>query len=330
MHISYIALDRMAAESAAQNKLERAHLEKIGRPILSTGRKMSDVELLKKLQSFNVIVDKEKLEVWCRDSISAQEVAEWIFSTQKPVFKLSFEQDWIWIALTVLWERWFPHYPNFEMIDDQMQAGYDLLGAREAARACLLWLALWKPAVQIANARNLKTLAELDHAFGGTQSFFNWVQDLVEALETAGQNDRRFFYERAHFCEEFIGRFPHEDESIDQNMRHAWAESCVRIGETEKAEAVFQQLHEKYGQLAGQESVKLETTLGTSGNVLRLKRMIDFGDEGLPLEQFGNLKKALRAGLHNWPAPNEKKHKIGRNDPCSCGSGRKFKLCCGK
>ncbi len=22
--------------------------------------------------------------------------------------------------------------------------------------------------------------------------------------------------------------------------------------------------------------------------------------------------------------------KIGRNDPCSCGSGRKFKVCCGK
>ena len=23
-------------------------------------------------------------------------------------------------------------------------------------------------------------------------------------------------------------------------------------------------------------------------------------------------------------------HKVGRNDPCPCGSGRKFKNCCGK
>ena len=25
-----------------------------------------------------------------------------------------------------------------------------------------------------------------------------------------------------------------------------------------------------------------------------------------------------------------KEHKIGRNDPCICGSGKKYKKCCGK
>ena len=25
-----------------------------------------------------------------------------------------------------------------------------------------------------------------------------------------------------------------------------------------------------------------------------------------------------------------KPHKIGRNDPCPCGSGKKYKLCCGR
>lgn len=27
-------------------------------------------------------------------------------------------------------------------------------------------------------------------------------------------------------------------------------------------------------------------------------------------------------------SPREVGHKIGRNDPCSCGSGKKFKKCC--
>ena len=28
--------------------------------------------------------------------------------------------------------------------------------------------------------------------------------------------------------------------------------------------------------------------------------------------------------------PKVNKSKIGRNDPCSCGSGKKYKNCCGK
>jgi len=33
---------------------------------------------------------------------------------------------------------------------------------------------------------------------------------------------------------------------------------------------------------------------------------------------------------HN-PAPIQSSHpKVGRNDPCSCGSGKKYKKCCGR
>ena len=30
------------------------------------------------------------------------------------------------------------------------------------------------------------------------------------------------------------------------------------------------------------------------------------------------------------PQPIRKKKKIGRNDPCPCGSGKKYKKCCGR
>ena len=30
------------------------------------------------------------------------------------------------------------------------------------------------------------------------------------------------------------------------------------------------------------------------------------------------------------PEPQKAEEKMGRNDPCSCGSGKKFKNCCGK
>ena len=34
--------------------------------------------------------------------------------------------------------------------------------------------------------------------------------------------------------------------------------------------------------------------------------------------------------LLNWPKPKEAGKKIGRNAPCPCGSGNKYKKCCGK
>ena len=34
--------------------------------------------------------------------------------------------------------------------------------------------------------------------------------------------------------------------------------------------------------------------------------------------------------LLNWPKPIEAEKKVGRNEPCPCGSGNKYKKCCGK
>jgi SWIM/SEC-C metal-binding protein len=34
--------------------------------------------------------------------------------------------------------------------------------------------------------------------------------------------------------------------------------------------------------------------------------------------------------LLNWPKPKDAEKKVGRNEPCPCGSGKKHKKCCGK
>lgn len=41
-------------------------------------------------------------------------------------------------------------------------------------------------------------------------------------------------------------------------------------------------------------------------------------------ENISDLEKLL-----NPPAPIKAETKIGRNDPCPCGSGKKYKKCCG-
>lgn len=59
--------------------------------------------------------------------------------------------------------------------------------------------------------------------------------------------------------------------------------------------------------------------------VLRQKTTTTFEGEGLPLEELSSVRDfALRTAEQRATVK-----KVGRNDPCPCGSGRKFKKCCG-
>jgi preprotein translocase subunit SecA len=66
----------------------------------------------------------------------------------------------------------------------------------------------------------------------------------------------------------------------------------------------------------------LDVHLG--GTVLRHKTTVTFGGEGLPLGELSNVATSLPAKLSQVTAGRQK---VGRNDPCPCGSGRKFKKC---
>ncbi|QGS69357.1 hypothetical protein CV093_16855 [Oceanobacillus sp. 143] len=47
------------------------------------------------------------------------------------------------------------------------------------------------------------------------------------------------------------------------------------------------------------------------------------------MELSPNRNQALPNSISNQKA-GKKKVKIGRNDPCPCGSGKKYKKCCGR
>jgi len=99
------------------------------------------------------------------------------------------------------------------------------------------------------------------------------------------------------------------------------ADLCEEQGRNEEAEDWWQQ--------AKGSQPTIETTLEalSDGSVLREKTRVTFGEEGLPLSELSNLGAALRKN----PSPATLvKQKVGRNEPCPCGSGKKFKKCCGR
>ena len=234
------------------------------------------------------------------------------------------------------------------------------------------------------------------------QSLFNWSQDLEDALWNAGREDPEFLRARIAVCEEALRRFPDEDELMVENRRRAVAESYFELGDSDKAEALFEQwlaadprwgwgwigwadlyfffdsrpkdygraeelldrgystsgvrdrediadrlvlLYRETGrdeEAAALEAAAKRISRSNAGmSVRRTIELKDAGDravvrdtatatfdgEGLPLDRMAEIVEALDAARPSM-RPRQVT-KVGRNAPCPCGSGRKYKKCCG-
>jgi hypothetical protein len=168
-----------------------------GRPLRSSAKRQTDEELLARLRAFGIELDRSSLEGLCRESLSAEEVARPLI--KKRVFKSREEEmngDWIWVCVDALWQRWFPHIPSFEMLDDKMQAGYELMKSRQVTAACRVWLEAWDDVLRLFDKAGVRTISEFDARFLGSQSLFNWIQELEMELWNAGLKDRQFLARR--------------------------------------------------------------------------------------------------------------------------------------
>jgi hypothetical protein len=187
MDISFIAIDRFAEIEASKNPAYRERLRKTGRHLLSDARKLSDEDLLGKLQSMSLSFDRESLARYRSESASAEEIFEHLSpQVELPATRNPMERDWLWLSLAVLWERWCPEEPSMEMLDDQIHEGYGLLERGNLSGAVTTWLTAWESYVRIAERFQLTPIDAFDKRFRGTQSIYNWVQDLEMELWNAG------------------------------------------------------------------------------------------------------------------------------------------------
>jgi hypothetical protein len=375
----------------AEDPAYRAAFEKNGRPHLSLGRNMSDDELIGKLRQLGLDVGRE----WLLDTfpryISAEAMArEMIDRAPSPIVEI--QKDWVWIAVTCLWERWQPELASTEAVNDKMQAGYAALKGRDCVRACTLWVETWHAVLDIMGRGGIESLDAFDDHFGGVQSVFNWVQDLEMELHNAGLEDPRFFHERIALCETMIRRFPTGELSI-KNFTSALAASHFELGDCETGDRLFRRWVDEEPQNgpwvawsdcywvfaaegnkdAARAERILEEGLATPGvedRTFMLDRLVRVYEEtGRPEDARALREEIERLNPKKTPtpfkaalssvdrttrtaaAPSEarsetpgdflpaisghpnrplsKKLKVGRNEPCPCGSGRKFKKCCG-
>ncbi len=128
----------------------RRELEHAGNPLRSSADSLSDDELLTKLRSFGLDVDRDGVERLCAGALSAQEVAEPILDT----LKLGDETmvDWLWISLLALWQRWWPDRPSLELLDDKIQEGYAQDPEIDPHAAAATWLNAWSDVQWLCDA----------------------------------------------------------------------------------------------------------------------------------------------------------------------------------
>jgi tetratricopeptide (TPR) repeat protein len=132
-----------------------------------------------------------------------------------------------------------------EQLDDLMQEGYGLLQAQQQTAAGDKWLEAWVMAVQMA-APEMRTTLAFDKAYPGMmQSLFNWCGDLEMELHNAGLDDPIYHEHQVRYVNEFLTRFPDEDEDRYVMFRRAEGEALWYLGRYAEAEAGYQALVEK-------------------------------------------------------------------------------------
>jgi lipopolysaccharide biosynthesis regulator YciM len=138
-------------------------------------------------------------------------------------------------------------------------------------------------------------------------------------------------------------------------MKKAIAESYFRLGMLDKGESEYKKLtdenptwgwgwigwadeysifkeninHDKAIEILTQ-SLKVGGIDETDEIKLRLRKLYEncgLTDKANALSVGENDKKSM---VHSTVIPDGRKVKVGRNEPCPCGSGNKYKRCCGR
>ena len=226
---------------------------------LDSARTLTDDELLGRMAELGFHLDKRELADKVGDYPSAEALYEEMASAL-PARPQGNDEDFAWMALTVLWERWFPDVYNLEMLDDSMQHGYRLISPHSllsdrGLKACVdEWEFTWEVVKDLATRFEVRSVNVFDDRFPCTRNVFKWSQDFADELLKAEYQGMSFMR-----CSQFNAEFNHV------------------FPETPGCQEIL------------------------------AKRVISTPVGGVP-----------------------KRRKIGRNEPCPCGSGKKYKRCCGQ
>ena len=248
---------------------------------------------------------------------------------------------------------------DIEIIDHKINEGYEYLLKQETVKACDVWLDAWEGIKTIFIDNNINEIDELNKIFKWGQFPSNYVQDLEAELHNAGLENPEYNRKRISYCNDLL-TYISKDELMKGNTRCAIAEAYFELGNSDECDRLYSQWLEEdpqwgwgyigwyhcyqYNRRSRQDITKAKSILERALSIQDVRDRIDLLDTALGFydenggddakitglrDEFSKLKTAdpSRLTMHKpIPATTEK---IGRNDPCPCGSGKKYKKCHG-
>jgi len=262
-----------------------------------------------------------------------------------------------------------PGNPTMEKLDREMQKGYKLLSEDRLFEAIHAWWETWEDIKYLMAQHGITDVDSFDDVFNGTQSVFNWASDFEMELGNAAVESREYCQQRIDFCREYLERYNDPSELNAKGMKVAIAESYFKLGEADEGDKLFEQLVAEYPRWAwGWINWSDQYNLWECNNNKQPERAIEILKRGLEVPGLEDKRdvherlkdiysdlgmqdeaveidkeiKEIQSTNQTWPdmehvlkdfrvaSPAVVPRKIGRNEPCSCGSGKKYKKCCGR
>jgi len=250
---------------------------------------------------------------------------------------------------------------TYKEIDDKIQRGYDFLSKRQTTKACDEWLGAWESVKTLFSETKAKDIYELDEMHPFTQCIGNYAQDLEAELHNAGLDDPSYHEKRIQYCTELL-EYCGKERLTNENTRRAIAEAYSELGDMDTCGRFFEEwlrddpnwgwgyigwsdcwylFKSSPGDPEKAEQILLQ---GLSQPELRdridvVQRLIDINDNDQlqrpdKVHEYKTLLHKLmptasKTSMYYKPSPIIKQAKPGRNEPCPCGSGKKYKKCCG-
>lgn len=243
---------------------------------------------------------------------------------------------------------------EFALINEKMQEGYKLYMERQDAAACDVWMETWRLIVDAMNRGGFAYIEDFEPVFDGIQLLPNWANDFEVALINASHQNKSYAQMRIIFFTEYYARTRIRNNENALYMRRGIAEAHFELGETDAGEKMFKALTEEfpmwawgwigwadqyglYGDEAHRDLAKAVSILQKALKVEDLdarydvlERLRDLYLNMQNIEEAEQIEQEMkREEEQNAQQKAAKKSKVGRNDPCPCGSGKKYKKCHG-
>lgn len=178
-------------------------------------------------------------------------------------------------------------------------------------------------------------------------------------LSNASNVDLSFAQKKIDFCNEYIKRYDDDEQLSIQNMRIAIAESYIKLGKQNEGDMLFESYLKEdpqwgwgwigwsdcywiFNNSKNNDYEKAEKIFkrglaieGLRDRDIVLERLLNFYSDHDRKEEADEVERELDELTKNTKYAVGKNIlqaisvKIGRNDPCTCGSGKKYKKCCG-